>query len=83
VKAKIQPGPALAAGVLVAALLALALMGRGGVDGLSPLPPPGAGSTVPLLPGGPGAGADHDAGVAQYGKHGRHPRLIARSHRHR
>jgi hypothetical protein len=79
VRTKIPPGPALAAVVLVTALLVFVLLGRGGTDGLSPLPAPGAGSAVPLLPGGAGS----DASVAQYGGHGGHARLMPSGHRHR
>ncbi len=77
-RSRFQPGLALAAGVLIAALLALVLMDAGDGPGDSqPAPPPGDGASVQLLPGDgasvqllPGGG--HDAGVAQYGtvRHG-------------
>jgi hypothetical protein len=60
---RFQPGPAIAAAVLVAALLALALIDRGAAGG-APAPPAAAdGPAVQLLPrGGP------DASAAQYGR---------------
>lgn len=61
-RSRYQPGLALAAGVLIAALLALVLIDGGGPGGPSPAPAPGEGLSLPLLPGG---GAD--AAVAQYG----------------
>jgi hypothetical protein len=66
-RSRFQPGLALAAGVLLAALLALALMDGGPGGGSTPPPAPGDGATVRLLP--PGRG---DAGIAQYGaiRHG-------------
>lgn len=84
-RSKIQPGLALAAGVLVAAVLAFVLLGRGGGEGASPLPAPGLGSAVQLLPrGGAHTGAgQHDASVAQYGSGHRGGRLIERPRRRR
>jgi hypothetical protein len=60
---RIQPGPLIAAAVLIAALLALALMDRG--PGGSATTPPfgGDGPAVQLLPHG-----RRDAGAAQYGR---------------
>jgi hypothetical protein len=62
---RFQPGPAIAAAVLIAALLALALLDRG--QGAAPAAPPatGSGPAVQLLPQG-----RPDAGVAQYGRRG-------------
>jgi hypothetical protein len=66
---RIHPGPAIAAVVLIAALLALALIDRGAGGGPSAPPSAGTGPAVQLLPrGGP------DAAVAQYGRGGRGPR---------
>jgi hypothetical protein len=61
---RFQPGPAIAAAVLIAALLTLALLDRG--PGGAPAVPPAAGSgpAVQLLPQG-----HPDASAAQYGRH--------------
>jgi hypothetical protein len=68
---RFQPGPAIAAAVLVAALLALALIDRSPGSGPSSPPAAGDGPAVQLLPqGGP------DAGRAQCGS-GLHGRALA------
>ena len=61
---RFQPGPAIAAAVLIAALLTLALLARGPGGGSAA--PPGAsnGPAVQLLPQG-----HPDASAAQYGRH--------------
>jgi hypothetical protein len=69
---RIQPGPMIAAAVLIAALLALALMDRG-PGGSATIPPPGGdGPALQLLPQG-----RPDAGAAQYGG-GRHGPVVQR-----
>jgi hypothetical protein len=70
---RFQPGPAIAAAVLIAALLALALIDRGPGGG-APSPPAGSnGPAVQLLPQG-----RSDASAAQYGR-GLHGRALANS----
>ena len=59
----IQPGPAIAAAVLILALLALALIDRGPGGGSAAPPSAGSGPAVQLLPQG-----RPDASVAQYGR---------------
>jgi hypothetical protein len=60
-----HPGPAIAAAVLIAALLALALIDRGSGGGPSAPPAAGNGPAVQLLPQG-----RPDAAAAQYGGDG-------------
>jgi hypothetical protein len=60
-RSRFPPGPALAVGVLIVALIALALLDRGPGQGSPQAPAPGEGSTVRLLPPG-----RSDAGAAQY-----------------
>jgi hypothetical protein len=63
---RIQPGPLIAALVLIAALAALALIDRGPGSGGSAPPAAGMGPAVQLLPQG-----RSDASAAQYGAGGR------------
>ena len=62
---RIQPGLAIAATVLIAALLALALIDRLPDGGPSSPPAVGSGPAVQLLPRG-----SSDASAAQYGRGG-------------
>jgi hypothetical protein len=60
---RFEPGPAIAAAVLIAALLALALLDRGPAGGPAPPPVGSDGPAVQLLPQG-----GSDASAAQYGR---------------
>jgi hypothetical protein len=68
---RFQPGPAIAAAVLIAALLALALLDRGPGGGPSSPPAGSDGPAVQLLPQG-----RSDASAAQYGR-ALHARALA------